>query len=340
MYHLSELPDELTTDWILSRLRQEDIYSRYLGIVPDVAYKFTNPLRKDTEPGCSFFWYNGILFFRDFAWNKTYTCFTVVRDKFEISFPQALQKIAREMILNEASSSFKVINNYHWSDGFCVTKEPKKISVQIQAWSETDKSFWKSYYLTSQILNKFGAYSIKYAWIDNKLIYSYSNSDPCTGYYFGENTWKLYFYKRNKYRFISNTNSDIIQGLSQLEPSEQIVITKSMKDVMCYDRLGISAISPQSECTISDTLIESLRDCGTIYVNYDNDTHGQREMNKILSLYPDLIKLEMPIESGHKDLSDYLQSEGINNTLNLLNSYGLRSKSNKSFSTRSDYRVG
>lgn len=324
MYHLSELPDDLTSEWILSKLRQEDIYTHYLGFVPDIGYHYTNPLRNDNNPGCSFIWYNNILFFRDFALGKTYTCFTIVRDKYGLSYGAALRKISSDLILGRPHT---LSNNLPQRVNEVNEKVTRLIQVTLQAWTSTDTAYWKSYHLSTSILKQYEVYSIKHAWVDGDLIYTYSANDPCVGYYFGNNIWKLYFYKRKTFRFISNTNANILQGEKQLKPDSRLIITKSMKDVMCYRLFDLNAIAPQSECEINKSIMDSLiAQYSEIILNYDNDSHGLRAANGILCSYPQIKLFQIPPASAHKDLSDYLKNEGITNTLNLLQEYEICSK--------------
>jgi len=78
MYGTQDIkPLEITFDWLFDRVRQEDVYLKYFGFC-DLNSKYCNPLRQDSKPDCSFYWYNGILFFKDFALNKAYTCVSVV----------------------------------------------------------------------------------------------------------------------------------------------------------------------------------------------------------------------------------------------------------------------
>ena len=53
---------------------------------------------------------------------------------------------------------------------------------------------------------------------------------------------------KRKYRFISNWTSTTLQGVRVLPKSgDHLIITKSMKDVMCLHEFGFNALAPNSE---------------------------------------------------------------------------------------------
>ena len=110
-----------------------------------------------------------------------------------------------------------------------------------------------------------------------------------------------------------------LQGLSQLPDSgDTLVITKSLKDVMCLDIWGIPAIAPASEsCVIPADIADNLNDrFARIYILYDFDRTGISFANKHRKLYG-----FMPLfftngkfdtfDYKAKDLSDFIANNGV-----------------------------
>jgi hypothetical protein len=108
--------------------------------------------------------------------------------------------------------------------------------------------------------------------------------------------------------FLTNWPAKKIQGFEQLpKDGKLLIITKSMKDVMCLNSLGISAIAPNSEnLFISDNVLEILKQrFKYIVVLYDNDLPGIHNMNKIRRQHPELVYTWIPRKYEAKDISDF-----------------------------------
>ena len=148
------------------------------------------------------------------------------------------------------------------------------------------------------------------------------------GYYRGKNDkgvelWRIYFPFKPKgtTRFLSNWKAIMLQGAQQLPiEGDVLVITKSMKDVMCLYSLGITAIAPNSEnLFVTESQFEKLKKrFKKIVVFYDNDLAGIHNMNKIRKSF-DVECLWIPREYEAKDISDFHAKYGRDATLNLIN---------------------
>ena len=97
---------------------------------------------------------------------------------------------------------------------------------------------------------------------------------------FGKNIWsvkkyyKIYSPYEVKNKWLSNTKKTDIQGYNQLpNKGERLLITSSLKDVMCLHAAGYNAIAMQSEMQMpSEKLISELKErFNTIDILYDND---------------------------------------------------------------------
>ena len=305
-------PLELTFDWLFDRINQEDVFQRYFGFC-DLNSKHCNPLRQDSKPDCSFYWYNGVLFFKDFAQNKTYTAVSLVMEVERLTYYKALHKIY-DIFLNNNSTS-EIIK----TDRIKKSKESKDIKVKIQPFTQQDIDYLKSFGITSELCKLYRVYSIKHYWINGELVYSYNNYNPCIGYHFN-GKWKLYHYLADDYRFISNTSHHDLQGYDQLDRVGSLcIITKSLKDVMVYRKYSINAVAPHSESLSNwkDKIEILQKRFNKVIINFDNDDAGIKATNKVLTEF-NLESFYLPDE---KDISDYYKKFGYDKTKEIICQY-------------------
>ena len=313
---------DITFDLLLSHLTQEEIMERYIGINPSTHWgKFRSPLRKDTNPTCTFAWVGNKLLFRDWAMEKALDCVGVVMQMYDLSFPKALNKIASDFMLvqNIQNGSAKKIN----FTGFVTPERSKSdIVVEPQPFTDDNKSYLAEYGITGDVCKKFAVFSPKRVWLNGKLIYYYHWSNPALAYYFGvddlgREKWKIYFYRNTKTRFLGNTNR--INGWVQIpKKGKHLVITKSLKDVMCFDLFDVPAVAMQSESqTPYDYIIEELEDrFDNLITVFDNDLAGITRAHTLNNMYE--IPWYIIEDPKAKDFSDYIQAYGLNKARILL----------------------
>jgi hypothetical protein len=320
MYGIQNIkPLELTFDWLFDRINQEDVYMKYFGFC-QLNKKFCNPLRNDNKADCWFYWHGGMLYFHDPAWKQTYTCINVVMNNENCSYYKALNIVYDLFFSNRTVSNYVVTRNKE-------ERKPKDIKVTIQPFTSTDIEYLKSYGITREFCKKAKWYSIKHYWINDEMFYTYNIYNPCIGYYFA-GKWKLYFYKSKTYRFLSNTNKDIIQGWNMLpESGELLVITKAFKDIGTLYEQGIPSIAPQAESILlSETIMSELKSrFKTIYslMDYDNTgIHLAWKMRKLYGIKPLFFTYGMWSRKqgyeGAKDISDFRKEFGYEQTKQLI----------------------
>lgn len=302
-----EIEPEITKEFLLSKFNEETFMTYYLGI-PVKKGLFKSPLRGDHVPTCSFFRNKaGELIFKDFSGAFYGNFINVVMYKYQCNYYKALKIIASDFGLIGTSikkTPIKVQETFKDS-------RQAVINVEIQDFTEQELKWWNKYGITEKILKKFKVYSCKNVWLNGNYFAKSAQNNMMFGYYGGikdkVELWRIYFPQRKEYRFLSNWNSNKIQGFNQLPKiGNVLVITKSMKDVMTLYSVGIPAIAPNSETLfISDNVLSNLKErFNRIFVLYDNDLPGISNMNKIKKLHPELNYLWIPRETGAKDISD------------------------------------
>lgn len=311
-----------TKDKLLRQLGQEDIMEHFLGVPVQYRRHFKSPLRKDEEPTCSFKWVDGKLLFRDWAESRSKDCFDIVKEKHLCDFYTALEVVAKEfdLTVEEPRNGFRPDKVAEESYQKRKNNEKSIIEVKRKQFTQQDIDYLASFHLTHKIIKAYNVHSIYCVWLNGKLMYTTSADKPALGYYFGTDEqgrqkWKIYFYQtRNGWRFIGNTNR--INGWVQIpQTGKLLVITKSLKDVMCLARFGIPAIAMQAETQIPyDYIIDELKGrFENIYTLLDYDRTGVISANKIHKKY-DIPAVFFTDKYGVKDFSDYLKENGIDKT--------------------------
>lgn len=333
------LPEKINLNkkFILSKISEEQIMAFYLKVPINNKKLFRSPLRSDKHNTCSIFRSNnGTLLFKDFATGQALNCFEIVKTLYKCDYYTALHIIANDFGLIRDNTLVKNRGKIISKDFKIDEKEFSKIQVEIQDFTNLELKWWAKYGITKDILDKFNVYSCKHVFLNGQLIAKSQQHCPIFGYYGkkyqGLELWRCYFPKRREGRFIGNWPTKKIQGLEYLPKSGNLlVITKSMKDVMCLYSLGISAVAPNSETQfISDTMLSDLKKrFKHIIVLFDNDLTGISFMNKQKRLHPELIYTWIPRESGAKDISDFYKIYNKKKTQELIKDYILYLKNGK-----------
>jgi hypothetical protein len=316
------LRPQITKSFLLSKHSEETYIEYYLGLSVKKGL-FKNPLRKDNKVTCSFYRNkSNELIFHDFATGQQLNFISIVMAKYNVNYYMALNIIAEDFNLKDTITTKKISKIKESSNKFTSTG-PSKIQVEIKDFTKSELSWWKNYGITKDILKKYHVYSCKNIFLNENLFTT--GSKLTFGYYGGKidglELWRIYYSQRHEYRFLTNWPAKKIQGFEQIpKTGKLLVITKSMKDVMCLYSLGISAIAPNSEnLFISDNILNNLKiRFKYIVVLYDNDLPGIHNMNKIKRRYKDLIYTWIPRKYNAKDISDFYKLYGKYKTLEFI----------------------
>ncbi len=314
----------LTKEYLLSRNTQEAYLQYYLKI-PVKKGLFKSPFREDKHPTCGFYRNRqGDIIFKDFSGQFYGNFIEVVKKKYNVGYYEALSIIANDFGYinnpNIKKHEKPIIENI---EPF-IDNHNTAIQIERQDFSSKELEWWNQYGITQDILNKFLVFSCKSVFLKGEYLTGSSMSRPIYGYYFGKSKeglerWKCYFPTQRNRRFLCN--SIAIQGGLQLPKSGNLlVVTKSLKDVMCLYSLGITAIAPNSEnLFLSPQQLEKLKSrFKHIIVFYDNDLPGIHGMNKIKREYH-LPCVWIPRCYNAKDISDFYKLYGKEKTKKLIN---------------------
>lgn len=300
-------PQNLTLDWILSRVTEYEIYSHYIGQFK-VGAIYNSPFRKDRNPSFGIYYSKraNCLLFKD---HGTGECGNIV--KFVSLYTG---KTDYQEILQDIVDRLKITNNTKLDSTKQYTPTGETvIGVVRQPWTLADIDYWSMFNISKKTLEKFNVSSIKYYLCNGIVKGVYKDTNPMYAYKVFNN-FKIYRPLADKYtKWRNNLSQDDIQGWEQLpKKGDILIITKSLKDVMCLHEMSIPAISPSSESTfISDAALEALKKrFKRILVCFDRDVPGVRYLRKI-SLKTGLEPILIHKKFKAKDISDAIKLNGF-----------------------------
>lgn len=305
---------KIDKDYILETIPMELIMEQYLGLPVNTKKMYKSPLRADQKPTCHYF-YNrqGKLIFHDFSGHFSGDCFALVQFMYNCTFIEAIDIIASDFGLKNESFNKEAYTKQTFDR---TPSTSSVIAIKRRAYTQEDANYWRSFGVGKNQINSYKVFACENVWVNGKIIYTTKKSDPAYAYYFGDEQFKVYFPKRDKYRFVSNC--DKWQGWEQLPENGFIcVITKSLKDVMVLNRMGVAAVAPHSESkTPEQERIQELRGRFTkVYSLYDFDLTGIRTANAMRKDYA-ITPLFLTngrfgsIDYKAKDISDWVKVKG------------------------------
>lgn len=310
----AKLPDNITLDWILSKVTEYDIYAKYIGQFK-VGMIYNSPFRKDKNPSFGIYYSKRTkqLLFKD---HGTGECGNVI--KFVSLFTG---KTEYNDILSDIVDNLNITNNTKLvSSKQYIPPTETVIGVVRQEFTDVDINYWKQFNISINTLKKFNVNSIKYYLCNGIVKGTYKRENPMYAYKV-YNNFKIYRPLADKYTKWRNNLTDYdIQGYEQLSQKGDILfITKSMKDVMCLHEMGYPAVSPSSESTFlpKDVLEQLKTRFKRIIILFDRDTAGVKRSRK-LSRETGLEAMFINKKFKAKDVSDAVKANSFEEIKNWL----------------------
>lgn len=139
---------------------------------------FRNPLRKDNNPSCGFYYSkNDTLFFHDFATGVHYSWASIVRCKYNLTYAHALEKIREDRNLIKAVNVSKL------------EEEDVELDVVV---SEKLHPYFSLFGITPETLKKFNVHGVQSVYRNKKIQFRATTDNPIFAYYFPSGRIKLY----------------------------------------------------------------------------------------------------------------------------------------------------
>jgi len=303
----------LNVENILKRVSEEDIFKFYIKGYDGSKNKFCSELRTDKNPTCSIKkMESGRYIYKDFGTGDCYTCFDYIQTKYGLDFYSTLRLIADDfkLELNGNEKIKKVSVPLLTNNTASEINSSSIIRIVPVKFTQKGIDYWNEYGINEELLNRYRVKEISHYYLNGKVI-AIPKKELCFTYCFGNTEIGRYKYKilrpaNANWKWLSNCNSNILQGYDQLHDNGDLLfLTSSLKDVMSLRSIGYMATASQSEnTTISEKLIIKLKKrFKKLILFLNNDLPGLRAAEYQSNLYK-IPYIYFPLDCP-KDPSDY-----------------------------------
>lgn len=294
---------------ILDKVNDLDIYTYCLGQFK-VGKLMNSPLRSgDKNPSFGIFHSKtGGLLWKDLGTGECGNSLKFLKEYKSITTREELERELLRIVRRINPNTIVRTNTYD------KPKEDTDIGIVRQPFTNVDKQYWKQFGIHIDTLKKFNVFSIKY-FLCNSIVRSiYKENSPMYAYKVYDK-FKIYRPLASKFtKWRTNLTNRHVQGLSELpkEGGDLLIITKSLKDVMCCYEMGFNAIAAASETVfIPEDILRSLRSkWKRIVILYDRDQTGMLKARQYSKQYKiDAFFINKKFKA--KDLSDAVRDNGF-----------------------------
>lgn len=314
----------LTKDWILSRVTDVQIAFHYVGRF-SIGKAIRSPFRQDKTPSATFFiGESGDLVFWDFTEGRGLNVFELVKRIYNINFDRALQQIAADFGLIDATTS--KCSPKLMEIAAEIDKDVKRetlIQFTVKPWGKgigKPLSFWNLYEISKNELERDNVYNVDRLFLNKVEIknpQNYPRFAKCESWGDGKQGVKIYSPTDPAMKWLSSIPLDVPFGLNNLSTTSNVVIvTKSFKDRLVLLKLFDSVIATQNESfsALPDDVIAKLDVMfDKKIIIFDNDEVGvtnSKKFNEKGFGYFNIPNKERE-RHGVKDPADYVKLFGI-----------------------------
>jgi len=288
----------LTIDNVLKNVSPLDIYRRYSNFFVKVGVHFKADFRDDPKPSAIIYRRGDTYLYKDFGEDGALNCFQFVQRKFGLTFKEALDKINIDfnLYLGGSIGGSQVVSK---TTQFNKEEEFKTIiEVKKRDYNDNDLIWWGNQGWDLDCLKKANISPISYFRltserknIDQKL-YICDDSSYTIDYYVSKNIFrrKIYQPKNKNFKWLSNTDKTVTQGIKTLPRNGNILfISSSIKDCIQTHNIygGYNSIAPNSESSfIIDSVFYELKSrFKQIVLWFDSDKTGIEKSKKFSAIY-------------------------------------------------------
>jgi len=311
---------------ILSQITELEIFHKYIGKQVPLGRAIISPLRHEKVPSFNIYQSEtGRIYFKDFSGERG-DCFKFIQELYKCSFREALNIVSTDFSLDSAHGSARKskISSLRISSQIdipcVVNRERARLDVVKRAWDKSSQAFWRQYNIGSLILANYNVYPVESLTMNKKdggeFTIEWKDNDPIYCYDYGKKIYRPY-HKNKTYKFLSNTRSTDIFGLTAFSNKQKmLIICAGQKDCLSlYSNAGIRGIALNSESAhlTKTQYLELLNYTERLMVFYDNDHTGQANARKLEKYFG--IESIGPMMSD-KDISDLCAREGGPEVLN------------------------
>lgn len=311
----------LTTDSILEKISEYDIYKMYM---PHQNWKINvvtySPFRNEKNPSFIIGYRGGALRFVDFGdSSKKGGCFNFVMTLFNVSLNDALLMIDRDFDLGIVTASStknyeRIVADY--AQPTATSKREYFIQVKTRKFTNEELAYWNGYYQDIDDLRANNVYSIDTVYL-NKQKFPIKDTELRFGYLY-EGHWKIYrpfADKKNKW-MPNNVPITMMDGLDDITDCDVAFINKSKKDYMVMKKVFPCCCAVQNEgmgC-FSEENVEFIKENSERQIlSFDSDETGVKN-SKLISDKFGFDYCNVPriyLDEGIKDWADLARIHGL-----------------------------
>jgi len=299
----------ITQEQILDQISEKDLFRFYCPNFVDVDTFFVSDLRKETKPSCRVTDFGGYLLYKDFGSSEPGTnIWGYLMRKYNCSYRDTFDIVANDFNLKH-SEIVKGEINYSSS----ITKaEPSRrtvIKIKVRPWMLLDKNYWYERYSIDKLrLEEYTVKPISNFWINDTLFYSDQPSFSYDYYFHNGRLLRKIYQPLSKWKWYSNIDNTVVQGIANIPKyNDLLIITKSLKDIMCLRNLGYYSVAPNNEVSWLPEQVwqKFLGRYKQMFIFFDNDEAGMINAQRFSNQYG-IPYFYLPIEPDVKDISDYI----------------------------------
>lgn len=250
--------------------------------------------------------------FKDFSSGYSGDGINLIEYLYNLNYKEAVAKIQQDFSASKSTNSYKRVLQ--------IFDKYKVIDYQIRHWNKEDAKYWLSYKLNSDILEHYNVFPLEYYVMskrnpDNTIQSFTKRVNYCYGYFTKEGElYKIYQPKQKNQKFIKVKK--YTQGWDQLTfNSKYLVLTSGLKDLMCFNKLGIGNIEsmcPDSENTIlPNDMVNFLKlKYKRLFILFDNDEGGRKSSKK----YKELYNIDSVTFNISSDIAEGVREKGLSET--------------------------
>lgn len=307
---------------ILERVDEYTLYCSYLGFEPLIGAKYHSPLRSstasssDTDPSFGIYERKYGKGSHEFLWKDQGLgihgdIFDLVRNICKLDTRrEALYQVLVDLGIAKGTPSRPIVDTAERKFlGFA------DINIASKPFDTRELNYWDRINVTSSLLTEYNVKAFRMYWLYPEQQYPRYPK----GIGFAYQIWDKYQlyqpWADRRAKFRTDWTEACVPGFLQLRyNSPLLIITKSMKDVICLRSFGYEAISPRGENILlpKECIQYMKRKYEKILVLFDNDGKhkgDEYEFSKIFvpKLWP-----------NDKDVSDFCSNHGAYDTADML----------------------
>jgi len=303
----------ITKEQILDNISEAELFKRYCPNFEKVDTFFKSDLRKESKPSCRISDFGGYLLYKDFGSSDPGTnIWGYLMKKYGISYRDTFDMVASDfnLVTNVLNVNKNSVSDCTF-DNVGLDKHSRRtvIKIKVRNWMLNDKEYWyEKYGISKTTLEEYKVRPVSHFWINDVMFFAAGTSYSYDYYYHNGRLLRKIYQPLSKQKWYSNIDNTVVQGIDNIPKiNDLLIITKSLKDVMCLKQLGYPAVAPNNEVSwIPEKVWEKFKGrYKQMYIFFDNDDAGVKYA-QLFSLQHGIPYFFLPIETGVKDISDYI----------------------------------